>query len=181
MKQLFTYSILVFALILGSCGNNKNISKTEENSTSEKKTIQKEELVIDNSKIEWYSMEEGIQLARKYDKLIFVDVYTDWCGWCKRMDATTFVDANVITAMNEKYIAIKFDAEQKDSLEFFGTTYSFKENGRRGYHELAAVLLDGRLSYPSFVVLNKNGNRVKKLIGYQKSQQLITQLKTMQQ
>ncbi|SFT38010.1 Protein of unknown function, DUF255 [Lishizhenia tianjinensis] len=167
----FTYTILGLGLLLFSCANLKDKKEAEITETTHKVTT------INDSTVHWYGMEEGISLAQKQNKLIFVDVYTDWCGWCKKMDASTFKDKEVIKALNQDYIAVKFDGEEKDTVNFFGTDYKFVNNGRRGYHELAAVLLDGRLSYPSFVVLNNNGNREKKLIGFMNPEQFLTQLK----
>lgn len=169
MKK-FIYIILGAALTLTSCANNKEVAEGESEAKVAKSSV-------NDSTLTWYDMEQGIMLAQKEKKKIFVDVYTDWCGWCKKMDASTFKDAEVIKALNQDYIAVKFDAEQREDLNFFGTVYKFVDNGRRGYHELAAVLLDGRLSYPSFVVLNSNGNREKKLIGYMNPQQFLIQLK----
>ncbi len=37
-------------------------------------------------KVKWYSIEEAIQLASQEPRVLVIDVYTDWCGWCKRMD-----------------------------------------------------------------------------------------------
>ena len=69
-------------------------------------------------KINWISMQEAIDLTAKpgNKKKIFIDAYTDWCGWCKRMDQSTFIDSNVIKHMNENYYAVKFDAESYDTI-----------------------------------------------------------------
>ncbi len=42
--------------------------------------------------IRWISFEEAMKLNKKKPKMVFVDIYTDWCGWCKKMDAETFAD-----------------------------------------------------------------------------------------
>ncbi|MDX1446544.1 thioredoxin family protein [Lishizhenia sp.] len=170
MKAL-SYILIGFGLFMVSCANIKDQKKADVNEVIHTAPP------VNDSVIFWYEMEEGISLAKDQNKMIFVDVYTDWCGWCKKMDASTFKDKSVIKALNQDYIAVKFDGEERDSINFFGTAYKFVDNGRRGYHELAAVLLDGRLSYPSFVVLNNNGTREKKMIGYMNPEQLIMQLK----
>jgi thioredoxin-related protein len=118
-------------------------------------------------KINWMTWEEAIAANKKSPKKIFIDVYTDWCGWCKRMDATTFEDPAVIKTMNELYYAIKFDAEQKAEITLKDKTYKFVPNGRRGYHELAAAILNGKMSYPSSVFLDKSFNMIQPLAGYQ--------------
>ena len=48
--------------------------------------------VFSQSKINWISFEQAMALAKQDGKPVLVDVYTDWCGWCKRLDATTYQD-----------------------------------------------------------------------------------------
>lgn len=120
--------------------------------------------------IHWMTMEEALEAIKTEPKLIFIDFYTDWCGWCKRMDATTFKDALIVKEMNENYYAVKFDAEQKEDFTIQDRTYKFVESGRRGYHELAAELMDGKLSYPTYVFLNPDLAVLTRVPGY-KSQQ----------
>ena len=40
-----------------------------------------------NSVIKWYTIEEAEKLFNKSPRPIFIDTYTDWCGWCKKMDS----------------------------------------------------------------------------------------------
>ena len=97
----------------------------------------------EESSIQWITIEEAIEIAAsgENDKLFFIDVYTDWCGWCKRMDATTFVDPEVVKVMNENFYAVKFDGEASREIEFRGMKFKFVAQGRKGYHQLAAALL----------------------------------------
>ena len=132
------------------------------------------------NKINWMTWEEAMAAMEGEPKKIFVDVYTDWCGWCKRMDANTFTDEEVINYMNDNYYAVKFNAEGKDDKEFRGRTLTYRANaGRRGVHELAIVLLNGRLGYPSFAYLDEQQNIVKVSPGYKEPEVLLTELRTV--
>ncbi|MCH8332174.1 MAG: DUF255 domain-containing protein [Bacteroidetes bacterium] len=122
--------------------------------------------------IKWMSFEEAVKKSQIAKKPIFIDVYTNWCGWCKRMDQTTFKDVTIVDYMNENYYAVKLNAEQRDDITFNNKTYKFISYGRRGYHELAAALLQGRLSYPSFVVLLDDFSMGGVHAGFQKPGQL---------
>lgn len=127
-------------------------------------------------KINWLSWEEAIEANKETPKKIFIDMYTDWCGWCKRMDASTFKDPEVIKFMNENFYAVKFDAEQKEDVIYDGHTFKFVTSGRRGYHQLASSLLDGRLGYPSFVYMDEEERRITVSPGYKDSKGLMLEL-----
>lgn len=120
--------------------------------------------------VEWLSWEEAVQLSKtdKNPKKIFIDVYTDWCGWCKKMDKDTFQNAEVATYMNENFYMVKLDGEGKEPIEFKGNTYKFVPSGRNGYHEFAAALMQNKLSYPTTVFLDENMDMLSPVPGYQK-------------
>lgn len=108
------------------------------------------------SAVNWISFEEAVEKSKTEKKKILIDVYTDWCGYCKVMDKNTFTDARIATLLNEEYYAVKFNAEQKEPVTFRGTTFKYIPTGRGGYHELAASLLNNELSYPNFVFLTED-------------------------
>lgn len=116
--------------------------------------------------VKWYTWEEAVALTEKNPKKMFIDVYTDWCGWCKRMDKTTFGDAKVAAYLNENYYPVKLDAEMKQDVVYKGHTFKYIPSGRRGVHTLAASLLDNRLSYPSCVAMSEEMHRITIIPGY---------------
>ena len=118
--------------------------------------------------ITWLSFEEAVAKinAEPTGKKIFIDVYTDWCGWCKKMDKETFNDPVVKEYMINNFWMVKFNAEQKEDVVFQGQTYSFVDQGRNGYHELAAALTNGNLSYPTVVYLTEEFQLLAPVAGY---------------
>ena len=127
-------------------------------------------MTVSAQEVNWLSWDEAAALAQsdKNPKKIFIDVYTDWCGWCKKMDKDTFQNASVAKYMTDNFYMVKMDGEGKEPIEFKGKTYKYVPSGRRGYHELAAALLQGRLSYPTVVFLDENLNMLSPVPGYQK-------------
>lgn len=113
------------------------------------------------SKIHWMSWNDAVKANDKTPKKIFIDIYTDWCGWCHHMDKTTFSDPQVIQYMNDNFYAVKLDAEMKDSIQF-RNQYFINPNPdvKRSTHTLAASLMDNQLSYPTFVMLDENYTRL---------------------
>jgi len=120
--------------------------------------------------VTWLTWEEAAKLSAtdKNPKKVFIDVYTDWCGWCKKMDKDTFQNPEVAAYMAENYYMVKMDGEGKEPIEFKGKTYKFVPSGRKGYHELAAALMQGRLSYPTTIFLDEELNMLSPVPGYQK-------------
>lgn len=127
-------------------------------------------------KIKWYSWEEAFELNKTAPKKVFVDLYTDWCGWCKKMDKSTFSDPKVIKYLNENFYPVKFNAEQKTAITFSGNEFKFRKAGRRGFHELAYALLDGRMGYPAFVTLDETYTRIMISPGYKRVPQMMEEL-----
>src|SRR5210317_1659912 len=122
--------------------------------------------------VKWYSIEEVQELVKKEPRKIYIDMYTDWCGWCKVMDKKTFTDPDIANHLNTNFYAVKFDAEGKENVDFKNQTFKFVAQGARGYHELAAALMQGKMSYPTSVFLDENLNIISPLPGYQKPEQL---------
>lgn len=151
---------LVFAFV-------QRPSQSPESSTSQ---------VAAEGDLKWYSWEEAVEANKKQPKKILVDVYTDWCGWCKRMDATTFSDQTVKDYLNKHFYAVKFDAEQKEDIVYDGHTFKFQPYGRRGAHELAIQLLNGRMSYPSVVYLNESFEIITVSPGYKMPDDIMKEL-----
>lgn len=118
------------------------------------------------AKIEWNTWEEAAAKMEKAPRKLMVDVYTDWCGWCKKMDATTMVDQAVTQLVNKHFYAVKLDGESKHDIVFKGRTYRFVATGQRGYHELPAELMGGKMSYPTLVFLDEQYGIIQALPGY---------------
>ena len=101
---------------------------------------------------------------------------SDWCGWCKRMDKTTFNDPAVSLFLADHFYAVKLDAEQKENIVHNGQTMKWVKAGRRGVHELAYALLDGKMSYPTTVFLNEKLERITISPGYKGAKDFMNEL-----
>ncbi len=123
--------------------------------------------VLGQKGIHWMSWEEAMEKSKTEKRFIFIDVYTQWCGWCKRMDKNTFQQEEVAKYINEHYYPIRFDAEYKDVISLHGKEYHFVPSGRRGYHELAAAITFGKLSFPTIVFMDPDWKVIQPIPGYQ--------------
>lgn len=134
-----------------------------------KQVLQEEQ---EQGNVRWMSFEEAVRKIEQAPQLglkpkkIFVDVYTDWCGWCKKMDRETFENPQIAAYLNKHFYPVKLDAEQKEEIVFRGHTFRYVAQGQRGYHELAAALLEGSMSYPTVLFLNEKIELVQRIPGY---------------
>lgn len=95
----------------------------------------------------WVKIKET---AKNENKLIFVDAYTTWCGPCKRMQATTFVDKKVGDFFNKYFISVKVDMETEFGKEF-NKLYNIEV-----YPTLLFLKADGRVISKSIGALKNN-------------------------
>lgn len=99
----------------------------------------------------------GYQTAREQAKegakLIFVDAYTTWCGPCKWMAKNVFTNPEVAAFYNGNFICLKLDMEKGEGLEF---AQKFDIN-----------------SYPTFVFIDAEGNRVHQTCGKKDASEFI--------
>ncbi|MDP4280957.1 MAG: thioredoxin family protein [Bacteroidota bacterium] len=129
---------------------------------------EKEKESKDPGKITWMSFEEAYQKNKKKPKKVFIDVYTDWCGWCKKMDAETFTDPAVVKYMTQHFYCVKLNAERKDTVVIDNVTFiNPNPDSHRSTHQLANELLRGNMSYPSYVFLNEKSQWLTVVQGYQ--------------
>ncbi len=128
--------------------------------------------------LKWYTFEEAVEASKKNPKKMMIDIYTPWCGWCKKMDKTSFVDPKVTAYLNEHFYAVKLDAEMKEDVLFNQHKFEFRvDAGRRGIHTLAYSLLEGKMSYPSIVYMDEKMQRILISPGYKDGKDLLKELK----
>ena len=127
--------------------------------------------IIAPSDVKWYTIEEADSLFEIQKKPLFIDVYTEWCGWCKHMMKTTFAHKGIASYMNQNFINVRFDAETFDTLTFQGKTYTNPGVGRQPKHDLAKFLLGGRYSFPTIVYMGRD-KKFYPIPGYQKVAEL---------
>ena len=117
------------------------------------------------NEIHWItSIDELQEKMRKEPRKVIVDMYTAWCGWCKRMDAATYTNPSLIKYVNNNYYAVKFDAERQDTIRFQDKLYFFfpeyKANG------FAIELMKSSMSYPTTVFMLENFQSPTPIPGY---------------
>ena len=105
------------------------------------------------------TLQEALDAAKKQNKPLFVDVYAEWCGPCKVMARTAFMDTTVGRVYNASFISLKLDGEKNDGpvvMQQFGIT-----------------------AYPTLLYFNPDGSLATKIVGGQSAQQLLNRAETV--
>ncbi len=154
-------SILFSAvLLLGVSGPEppKGAGAVKRNSTAKKAGT-----LTPPAEIVWLNYEEGLKKGKSENKNIFVDFYTDWCGWCKKLDKDVYSDSAVKVVLAHHFITVKTNAESSrrftldDGKEYTDASLAREVFGVQGYPALWFLTATGeKLTYiPGYVPKEK--------------------------
>lgn len=114
------------------------------------------------------TFEEALQLAEEEEKLVFVDVYTSWCGPCKVMSETVFPDQEVGEFFNARFVSFKLDAEDMDvdgprisnkyDVSAYPTLLFLKPDGEEVGRGVSGYDIEGLLGLAEDVLNEKSTN-----------------------
>ncbi len=101
------------------------------------------------------NLSQALKTAKAEDKLVLVDFYTDWCGWCKRLEAECYTDEDIIALVQKHFVPVKVDGDKHEDI--------VRKYAIRGY--------------PTTLILESSGEEIKKIVGYREAEVFLAELK----
>lgn len=89
------------------------------------------------------NLPKGLEKAKAEEKPLMLDFYTDWCGWCKKLDKDTYSSPKV-QGLAQRFICVKINGDKFPNL-------------------VSKYLIEG---YPTIVFLGPDGTEVSRIVGY---------------
>lgn len=111
---------------------------------------------VSESSVSWHTFDEAVALAKRDNKKILIDVYTDWCGWCKKMDSEVYSHSSVVNALSASFVAVKLNAESSKPFVFQG----------RSFTEESFAAGAGVTGYPTTIFLDSESAPITLVPGY---------------
>jgi thiol-disulfide isomerase/thioredoxin len=110
------------------------------------------------SQVEFQSLSfsEAVELAQNENKLVFVDVYAEWCGPCKMLDKNVFPNETLGKKMNASFVSIKVDGDLEEN---WGVRESF-----------------GVTAYPTMLMIDPSSGKNRKIEGYIDAESLLLEV-----
>ncbi len=112
--------------------------------------------IQDNKELKWLSFSEGLKIAKAEKKKVLIDVYTNWCEWCKKMDEEVYANSAVKKYISSKFVLVKLNAESEAKHTFEGREYS----------EMELAYIFGVEGFPTTIFIREDMQPITAVPGY---------------
>jgi len=113
------------------------------------------------AEVHWsQNYDTALEKAKKENKLVILDLYTDWCGWCKKLDKDTYANKDVADKLTKDFVAVKLNPEKSPKAAKLARDF-------------------GTGGFPHIVFVNADGKKVSEINGYLPPKDFLAQLESV--
>ncbi|MEP7252852.1 MAG: DUF255 domain-containing protein [Ginsengibacter sp.] len=102
-------------------------------------------------KLDWMDVNELRSQMAAEVKPVLIDLYTNWCYWCKVMDKKTYDNEKVIQYISEHFYPVKLNAESKDTVYWKDKSYSYNDTYK--INDFALYATSGQVGFPATIII----------------------------
>ena len=116
------------------------------------------------NRVKWIGLAEAEANLKNEKRPILIDLYTDWCGWCKVIDKKTYSNKKLAAYLADKFYTVRLNAETTEQISWNGKAYHF--NSAYKVNEFAVFITKGRLEFPTTIIIPTDGSEPQAIAGY---------------
>jgi thioredoxin-related protein len=131
----FPATLFAFALLLGPVSGFAQVVPVKKAAAPE-------------ASVEWVALDEAVKSAAATGKYVFVSVYTDWCGYCRKLNTVTFRAQPVLTELGRNFRSVRVNAESDKPVMWKGKKMTEREVAGKAW---------GVTGYPTMLFISPKG------------------------
>lgn len=148
--------VLTLALIAGCSSSGREADTNNQQNATTNGTTTTSSAPAAASEAKFIAYEAAVDQAKAQNKYIFVDIYTDWCTWCHKLDKDVYNDPTVKQAFAKNFTLTKINAESTTEHTFHGS--------KKSEEQIAEAW--NVTGFPTLVFLDQSEKPVFAYIGY---------------
>ena len=120
--------------------------------------------LTNRDKLDWMEMNELSAQLKTESKPVLIDLYTNWCYWCKVMDKKTYTNAKVIAYISDHFYPVKLNAESKEMVQWKEKEYNY--NNAYKINDFALYATSGQLGFPATIIIPNTHSELISIPGF---------------
>lgn len=129
------------------------------------------------AQVQWLSFKELDSAIASKPKPVFIEIYTDWCTYCKKMEKEVFPEPAIAQILNDDFYAVRFNAESNEEVSFNGLNW--QRSSSESFHSLALLFKSANVAFapPMLIFLSPELELEEQVNAYQSRKMLLKKLR----